>query len=100
LTDEVYGELPLDGGLFSGETHYAPYLASKALSELSDMAWNQTYRLPVVPSNCLNNYDPYYFPEKPIPLVILNALESLELPVCGKGDSVRASLLVDNHARR
>ena len=101
-TDEVYGELPLEGGLFTEETPYAPsspYSASKAASDHLAMAWHHTYHLPVVLSNCSNNYGPYHFPEKLIPLVILNALEGLELPVYGKGENVRDWLFVDDHAK-
>ena len=101
-TDEVYGELPLGGGLFTEETPYAPsspYSASKAASDHLAMAWHHTYHLPVVLSNCSNNYGPFHFPEKLIPLVILNAMEGLPLPVYGKGENVRDWLFVDDHAR-
>jgi dTDP-glucose 4,6-dehydratase len=101
-TDEVFGDLPLDEGVFTEETPYAPsspYSASKAASDHLVRAWHETYGLPVVLSNCSNNYGPYHFPEKLIPLVILNALEGKPLPVYGKGENVRDWLYVDDHAR-
>ncbi|WP_182084835.1 dTDP-glucose 4,6-dehydratase [Aureimonas sp. ME7] len=101
-TDEVYGDLPLDDSLFTEETPYAPsspYSASKASSDHLAMAWHHTYHMPVVLSNCSNNYGPYHFPEKLIPLVILNGLEGKRLPVYGKGENVRDWLYVDDHAR-
>ena len=101
-TDEVYGELPLGEGLFTEATPYAPsspYSASKAASDHLAMAWHHTYKLPVVLSNCSNNYGPYHFPEKLIPLVILNGLEGKELPVYGRGENVRDWLYVEDHAR-
>lgn len=101
-TDEVYGQLPLDGGLFTEETPYAPsspYSASKAASDHLAMAWHHTYKMPVVLSNCSNNYGPYHFPEKLIPLIILNGLEGRELPVYGRGENVRDWLYVEDHAR-
>jgi dTDP-glucose 4,6-dehydratase len=101
-TDEVFGDLPFDEGLFSEETPYAPsspYSASKAASDHLVRAWHETYGLPVVLSNCSNNYGPYHFPEKLIPLVILNALEGKPLPVYGEGANVRDWLYVDDHAR-
>ncbi len=101
-TDEVYGELPLEGGLFTEDTPYAPsspYSASKASSDHLVMAWHHTYHMPVVLSNCSNNYGPYHFPEKLIPLVILNGLDGKELPVYGKGENVRDWLFVEDHAR-
>ena len=101
-TDEVYGDLPLEGGLFTEETPYAPsspYSASKAASDHLAMAWYHTYHMPVVLSNCSNNYGPYHFPEKLIPLMILNGLEGQRLPVYGKGENVRDWLYVDDHAR-
>lgn len=101
-TDEVYGDLPLEGGLFTETTPYAPsspYSASKAASDHLVMAWHHTYGLPVVLSNCSNNYGPYHFPEKLIPLMILNALEERSLPVYGRGENVRDWLFVDDHAR-
>ena len=101
-TDEVFGDLPFDSGVFTEETPYAPsspYSASKAASDHLVRAWHETYGLPVVLSNCSNNYGPYHFPEKLIPLVILNALEGRPLPVYGKGENVRDWLFVDDHAR-
>ena len=100
-TDEVYGSLGKDG-LFSEETPYdpsSPYSASKAASDHLAKAWYRTYGLPVITSNCSNNYGPYHFPEKLIPLVILNALEGKTLPVYGAGDNVRDWLYVEDHAR-
>jgi dTDP-glucose 4,6-dehydratase len=100
-TDEVYGSLG-DGGLFSEETPYdpsSPYSASKASSDHLAKAWQRTYGLPVVVSNCSNNYGPYHFPEKLIPLTILNALAGERLPVYGKGENVRDWLYVEDHAR-
>jgi dTDP-glucose 4,6-dehydratase len=100
-TDEVFGDLPFDSGIFTEETSYAPsspYSASKAASDHFVRAWHETYGLPVVLSNCSNNYGPYHFPEKLIPLVILNALEGRELPVYGKGENVRDWLHVEDHA--
>lgn len=101
-TDEVYGDLegPLD--LFTEDTSYAPsspYSASKAGSDHLVRAWNRTYGLPVLITNCSNNYGPYHFPEKLIPLMILNALEGKPLTVYGKGDQIRDWLYVDDHAR-
>jgi dTDP-glucose 4,6-dehydratase len=101
-TDEVFGDLPLDEGVFTEDTPYAPsspYSASKAASDHLVRAWHETYGLPVVLSNCSNNYGPYHFPEKLIPLVILNALEGRKLPVYGKGENVRDWLYVDDHVR-
>jgi len=101
-TDEVFGDLPLDDGIFTEETAYAPsspYSASKASSDHFVRAWHETYGLPVVLSNCSNNYGPFHFPEKLIPLVVLNALEGQELPVYGQGLNVRDWLYVDDHAR-
>jgi dTDP-glucose 4,6-dehydratase len=100
-TDEVYGSLG-DDGLFTEETPYdpsSPYSASKASSDHLAKAWQRTYGLPVVVSNCSNNYGPYHFPEKLIPLTILNALAELRLPVYGKGENVRDWLYVEDHAR-
>ena len=100
-TDEVFGDLPFDSGIFTEKTPYAPsspYSASKAASDHFVRAWHETYGLPVVLSNCSNNYGPYHFPEKLIPLVILNALEGRELPVYGKGENVRDWLHVEDHA--
>ncbi|MBC9032817.1 dTDP-glucose 4,6-dehydratase [Sphingomonas sp. JC676] len=101
-TDEVFGDLPFDSGIFTEETPYnpsSPYSASKAASDHLVRAWNHTYGLPVVLSNCSNNYGPFHFPEKLIPLTILNALEGKQLPVYGKGENVRDWLYVDDHAR-
>jgi dTDP-glucose 4,6-dehydratase len=100
-TDEVYGSLGADG-FFTESTPYdpsSPYSASKASSDHLAIAWHRTYGLPVVVSNCSNNYGPYHFPEKLIPLVILNALEGKPLPVYGKGANVRDWLYVEDHAR-
>ena len=99
-TDEVYGSLG-DTGFFTEETPYqpnSPYSASKASSDHLVRAWHETYHLPVVTTNCSNNYGPYHFPEKLIPLMILNALEGKPLPVYGKGENVRDWLFVDDHA--
>jgi dTDP-glucose 4,6-dehydratase len=101
-TDEVFGDLPFDSGVFTEETPYAPsspYSASKAASDHLVRAWGHTYGLPVVVSNCSNNYGPYHFPEKLIPLIILNALHERPLPVYGEGANVRDWLYVDDHAR-
>ncbi|MRG54221.1 dTDP-glucose 4,6-dehydratase [Phyllobacterium sp. SYP-B3895] len=101
-TDEVFGDLPFDSGIFTEETPYAPsspYSASKAASDHLVRAWHETYGLPVVLSNCSNNYGPFHFPEKLIPLVILNALNGKPLPVYGKGANVRDWLYVEDHAR-
>ena len=100
-TDEVYGSLG-DDGLFEEETAYdpsSPYSASKAASDHLAIAWYRTYGLPVVVSNCSNNYGPYHFPEKLIPLVILNALEGKPLPIYGNGANIRDWLYVEDHAR-
>jgi len=100
-TDEVYGSLA-DDGLFTEETPYdpsSPYSASKASSDHLAKAWQRTYGLPVVVSNCSNNYGPYHFPEKLIPLTILNALAGERLPVYGKGENIRDWLYVEDHAR-
>lgn len=101
-TDEVYGDLGPDEPAFTEDTPYAPsspYSASKAASDHLVRAWHRTYGLPVVITNCSNNYGPYQFPEKLIPLVLLNALERKSLPVYGKGDNVRDWLYVEDHAR-
>ncbi len=101
-TDEVFGDLPFDSGIFTEVTPYAPsspYSASKAASDHLVRAWHETYGLPVVLSNCSNNYGPYHFPEKLIPLVILNALHERALPVYGRGENVRDWLHVNDHAR-
>ncbi len=100
-TDEVFGDLPFDDSLFTETTPYAPsspYSASKASSDHLVRAWERTYGLPVVMTNCSNNYGPFHFPEKLIPLVTLNALEGKTLPVYGKGDNVRDWLYVEDHA--
>ena len=100
-TDEVYGSLG-DDGLFHEETPYdpsSPYSASKASSDHLAKAWQRTYGLPIVVSNCSNNYGPYHFPEKLIPLTILNALGGERLPVYGKGENIRDWLYVEDHAR-
>lgn len=100
-TDEVFGDLPVGEGVFTEETCYAPsspYSASKAASDHFVRAWNATYGLPIVLSNCSNNYGPFHFPEKLIPLIILNALEGRDLPVYGDGQNVRDWLYVDDHA--
>jgi dTDP-glucose 4,6-dehydratase len=100
-TDEVYGELG-PTGLFTEETPYSPnspYSASKASSDHLVRAWHETYGLPTVVTNCSNNYGPYHFPEKLIPLMILNALSGKPLPVYGKGNQIRDWLYVDDHAR-
>jgi len=101
-TDEVYGDLEGTDDLFIEETPYAPsspYSASKASSDHLVRAWNRTYKFPVVITNCSNNYGPYQFPEKLIPLVILNALSGKPLPVYGNGEQVRDWLHVEDHAR-
>ena len=114
-TDEVYGDLPhpddLDTSshstgeslpLFTETTSYAPsspYSASKASSDHLVRAWQRTYGLPTLITNCSNNYGPFHFPEKLIPLIILNALEGKALPVYGKGNQIRDWLYVEDHAR-
>ena len=101
-TDEVYGDLEHPEDLFTEQTPYAPsspYSASKASSDHLVRAWRRTYGLPTLITNCSNNYGPYHFPEKLIPLIILNALEGKPLPVYGKGDQVRDWLYVEDHAR-
>ena len=101
-TDEVFGDLPFDSGIFTEDTPYAPsspYSASNAASDHLVRAWHETYGLPVVLSNCSNNYGPFHFPEKLIPLVILNALDGKPLPVYGAGANVRDWLYVEDHAR-
>ncbi|WP_413992051.1 dTDP-glucose 4,6-dehydratase [Labrys okinawensis] len=100
-TDEVYGSLG-ETGLFTEETRYdpsSPYSASKASSDHLAIAWMRTYGLPVLVSNCSNNYGPYHFPEKLIPLTILNAMEGRPLPVYGNGSNIRDWLYVEDHAR-
>lgn len=101
-TDEVYGDLGNTGGLFTEDTPYSPsspYSASKASSDHLVRAWHRTFGLPIVITNCSNNYGPYHFPEKLIPHIILNALAGKPLPVYGKGDQIRDWLFVDDHAR-
>ncbi|KIU51740.1 MULTISPECIES: dTDP-glucose 4,6-dehydratase [Pseudomonas] len=101
-TDEVYGDLHGVDDLFTETTPYAPsspYSASKAASDHLVRAWQRTYGLPVLLTNCSNNYGPYHFPEKLIPLVILNALAGKPLPVYGNGQQVRDWLFVEDHAR-
>lgn len=110
-TDEVYGDLPHPSDseennqnlpLFTEQTSYAPsspYSASKASSDHLVRAWLRTYGFPTIITNCSNNYGPYHFPEKLIPLVILNALEGKNLPVYGKGEQIRDWLYVEDHAR-
>ncbi|QHQ34088.1 dTDP-glucose 4,6-dehydratase [Algicella marina] len=99
-TDEVYGSLGAEG-LFTEQTAYAPnspYSASKAASDHLARAWGETYGLPVLITNCSNNYGPFHFPEKLIPVVILNALAGKAIPVYGKGENVRDWLFVEDHA--
>ncbi|EKO3566116.1 dTDP-glucose 4,6-dehydratase [Vibrio metschnikovii] len=108
-TDEVYGDLPHPDEsniqplpLFTENTSYSPsspYSASKAASDHLVRAWARTYQLPVLVTNCSNNYGPYHFPEKLIPLIILNALEGKSLPIYGNGDQIRDWLYVEDHAR-
>ena len=101
-TDEVFGDLPFDESLFDEKSPYrpsSPYSASKAGSDHLVRAWHQSFGLPTVVSNCSNNYGPYHFPEKLIPLVILNALHGQRLPIYGEGANVRDWLFVDDHAR-
>ena len=101
-TDEVYGSLPSDPSIqFTEETPYAPrspYSASKASSDHMVRAWHETYGLPVVLTNCSNNYGPYHFPEKLIPVIILNALAGKPLPIYGTGSNIRDWLYVEDHA--
>ncbi len=99
-TDEVFGSLGKDG-LFTETTAYqpnSPYSASKAGSDHLVRAWHHTFKLPTITTNCSNNYGPYQFPEKLIPLVTLNAIAGKELPVYGKGENIRDWLYVDDHA--
>lgn len=101
-TDEVYGDLHGTTDLFTESTPYSPsspYSASKASSDHLVRAWHRTYGLPVIITNCSNNYGPFHFPEKLIPLMILNALGGRPLPVYGKGDQIRDWLFVEDHAR-
>lgn len=99
-TDEVYGSLGAEGQ-FTEETSYdprSPYSASKAASDHLVRAWHETFALPVVLTNCSNNYGPYHFPEKLVPVVILNALAGKQIPIYGKGDNIRDWLFVEDHA--
>ncbi len=101
-TDEVYGDLAGTDDLFTESTPYSPsspYSASKASSDHLVRAWHRTYGLPVIITNCSNNYGPYHFPEKLIPLMILNALKGASLPVYGDGKQIRDWLFVEDHAR-
>jgi dTDP-glucose 4,6-dehydratase len=101
-TDEVYGDLKDTDELFTEDTPYAPsspYSATKASSDHLVRAWKRTFKLPTIITNCSNNYGPYQFPEKLIPLVILNALEGKDIPVYGNGRQIRDWLYVDDHAR-
>lgn len=100
-TDEVYGDLSVDDPAFTEENSYdpsSPYSASKAASDHLVRAWARTYGLPTLITNCSNNYGPYQFPEKLIPVVILKALHGDKIPVYGKGDNIRDWLYVDDHA--
>ncbi|MEQ9105921.1 MAG: dTDP-glucose 4,6-dehydratase [Limnobacter sp.] len=101
-TDEVFGDLPKNTDLFTETSSYAPsnpYSASKAAADHLVRAWQRTYNLPTLVTNCSNNYGPYHFPEKLIPLIIMNALEGKPLPVYGAGQQVRDWLYVEDHAR-
>ena len=101
-TDEVYGDLEGTDNLFTEETPYAPsspYSATKASSDHLVRAWQRTFKFPTLITNCSNNYGPYQFPEKLIPLIILNALEGKNLPIYGNGKQIRDWLYVDDHAR-
>lgn len=101
-TDEVYGSLTLDGSPFTESTTYdphSPYSASKASSDHLVRAWSATYGLPVLITNCSNNYGPYQFPEKLVPVVILNAIRGEPIPVYGTGENVRDWLFVGDHVR-
>ncbi|ROU00576.1 dTDP-glucose 4,6-dehydratase [Marinobacter sp. R17] len=101
-TDEVFGDLGQSADLFTENTCYSPsspYSASKASSDHLVRAWYRTYGFPVLVTNCSNNYGPYHFPEKLIPLMILNALEGRSLPVYGEGNQIRDWLYVEDHAR-
>ena len=100
-TDEVFGSLD-NSGYFKEETPYdpsSPYSASKAASDHLAMAWNRTYKLPVIITNCSNNYGPYQFPEKLIPLMIINAINNKKLPIYGSGENIRDWLFVSDHCR-
>ena len=101
-TDEVYGDLDNPDDLFREDTAYAPsspYSASKAGSDHLVRAWGRTYGLPIIVTNCSNNYGPFHFPEKLIPLMIINALQGKALPVYGAGEQIRDWLYVEDHAR-
>jgi dTDP-glucose 4,6-dehydratase len=101
-TDEVYGDLEATDNLFTEDTPYAPsspYSAAKASSDHLVRAWQRTFKFPTLITNCSNNYGPYQFPEKLIPLIILNALKGKDLPIYGNGKQVRDWLYVDDHAR-
>jgi dTDP-glucose 4,6-dehydratase len=101
-TDEVYGDLEGTDDLFTEKTSYAPsspYSAAKASSDHLVRAWQRTFKFPTLITNCSNNYGPYQFPEKLIPLIILNALEGKDLPIYGNGKQIRDWLYVDDHAR-
>ena len=101
-TDEVYGDLKGPGDYFRETTAYAPsspYSASKAASDHLVRAWLRTFGLPTLVTNCSNNYGPYHFPEKLIPLIILNALDGKPLPIYGRGEQIRDWLFVEDHAR-
>jgi dTDP-glucose 4,6-dehydratase len=101
-TDEVYGDLEGTDDLFTEDTAYAPsspYSAAKASSDHLVRAWQRTFGMPTLITNCSNNYGPYQFPEKLIPLIILNALEGKDLPIYGNGKQIRDWLYVDDHAR-
>jgi dTDP-glucose 4,6-dehydratase len=101
-TDEVYGDLVGTARFFTEQTPYAPsspYSASKAASDHLVRAWGRTYGLPVIITNCSNNYGPYHFPEKFIPHVILNAIQGMPLPIYGDGSQIRDWLYVDDHAK-
>jgi dTDP-glucose 4,6-dehydratase len=101
-TDEVYGDLEGTDDLFTEDTPYAPsspYSAAKASSDHLVRAWQRTFKFPTLITNCSNNYGPYQFPEKLIPLIILNALEGKDLPIYGNGKQIRDWLNVDDHAR-
>jgi dTDP-glucose 4,6-dehydratase len=101
-TDEVYGSLAPEDDAFTESTPYSPsspYSATKASSDHLALAWHRTYGLPVVVSNCSNNYGPFHFPEKLIPLMIINGLEGAPLPIYGKGENVRDWLFVEDHVR-
>ena len=101
-TDEVFGDLAQTDNLFTEETPYAPsspYSATKASADHLVRAWERTYQLPTLITNCSNNYGPYQFPEKLIPVVILNAIEGKKIPIYGNGEQIRDWLYVDDHAR-